>query len=258
MAYDCPNHCGNSVQRWAPKSRWLDIFGGIIGMMLFAALGKFECPSCGLIPKKSFHPKVRRKMWWGSFGLAASTVAILLAIASYYALKNKPSIPHHGALIFTAQDQEFTITFPENYLAPTLKSANEDSKFGTITKNSFYATKNDGNSEIGLIRYKFPGKMVQDHEDQELASAICTNLGKNLIGSQATPFPSIQNGQVASCTTSFENKTLKSGKGIVIDKTLYAIIRKPYAFVFTGVFVRDPSVDAKDLQRFMNSMVIRD
>jgi hypothetical protein len=68
----------------------------------------------------------------------------------------------------------------------------------------------------------------------------------------------MQNGRVASFTSTSENKKLKNGMEIVIDKTLYTIIRKPYAFVFTGVFVRSPKVDERDLQRFMDSLVIKD
>jgi len=75
MAYKCPR-CGEPVQRGS--SAGAGYAGGLVGMLIYAAFGAFQCKKCGKIPKKEFPAEDRKKMMVGS--LVMIGVALLLLV----------------------------------------------------------------------------------------------------------------------------------------------------------------------------------
>ena len=51
-----------------------------MGALFYAAVGAFECPKCGKIPRREFPPDVRRKMIVRSAVLAGSAIVIFLVV----------------------------------------------------------------------------------------------------------------------------------------------------------------------------------
>lgn len=83
MAYACPR-CQRPVQR---KSNALaQSLGGLVGAMMAAAFGSFECRNCGILKSREFPPEVRSKMRTASAGMivgALVIVVVVLAVLAY-------------------------------------------------------------------------------------------------------------------------------------------------------------------------------
>ena len=77
MAYHCPR-CGGSVRRG--KSQAAGMAGGLVGALLYAAFGAFQCKKCGTIATREFPPEVRQRMVIGSFGLIATAIIVLVLV----------------------------------------------------------------------------------------------------------------------------------------------------------------------------------
>jgi DNA-directed RNA polymerase subunit RPC12/RpoP len=73
MSYKCPR-CGEAVSR-SKTGR-----AGLVGMLLVAAFGGFQCEKCGKIPRKEFPPEDRRKMATGSIVMTAVAVALFVGL----------------------------------------------------------------------------------------------------------------------------------------------------------------------------------
>ncbi|MBN1675864.1 MAG: hypothetical protein JXR37_32775 [Kiritimatiellae bacterium] len=85
MSYACPR-CGESVRRAGSKGA--QMAGGLVGALLAAAFGAFECPKCGKISRSEFPPDVRRKMMKGSLGLVAGAVLVIVLVIVVIAALN--------------------------------------------------------------------------------------------------------------------------------------------------------------------------
>ena len=77
MAYMCPR-CGEPVGRGASKTAGLA--GGLVGALLYAAFGSFQCKACGPIARNEFPPDVRSRMVLGSLSLIGIAVVLLVAV----------------------------------------------------------------------------------------------------------------------------------------------------------------------------------
>lgn len=77
MAYNCPR-CGEQVQR--KSSIVAGATGGVVGALLGAAFGGFECASCGKIPRKEFSPEVRNKMLLNSVLMVVGAVVLFIVV----------------------------------------------------------------------------------------------------------------------------------------------------------------------------------
>lgn len=51
MAYNCPR-CSKPVQRG--RSTAAGVAGGLVGALIYSAVGSFECSTCGKIPMSEF------------------------------------------------------------------------------------------------------------------------------------------------------------------------------------------------------------
>ncbi|MDQ7778462.1 MAG: hypothetical protein RDV41_01985 [Planctomycetota bacterium] len=83
MAYQCPK-CGGPVTRGSHEGA--QRAGGLVGALLAAAFGGFECLKCGKVARSEFPPEVRSKMMMGSvilviIGLVVLVGAIAIIIA---------------------------------------------------------------------------------------------------------------------------------------------------------------------------------
>ena len=76
MAYECPK-CGGPVHR-NTNSRAGG--GGIVGALLVAAFGKFQCPKCGPIAKSDFPPEVHGQMTRNSMIMVIVALAVLVGV----------------------------------------------------------------------------------------------------------------------------------------------------------------------------------
>jgi hypothetical protein len=86
MAYQCPR-CGGNVQRGSSTAA--GAAGGLVGALLFAAFGAFQCKQCGKIPSHEFPPHVRSRMRTGSIMMIVVAVVLLVAVtALVIALQN--------------------------------------------------------------------------------------------------------------------------------------------------------------------------
>jgi hypothetical protein len=77
MAYVCPR-CGQPLQRGS--STTAGAVGGLVGALIYAAFGAFQCKGCGPIPRSEFPPEVRSRMTLGSLSLIGVAVALLAAV----------------------------------------------------------------------------------------------------------------------------------------------------------------------------------
>ena len=77
MAYNCPR-CGNQVRRGSSTAA--QIGGGLVGALIYAAFGAFNCNNCGKIAKSEFSPEDRSKMTMGSLGLFAGAILLLIVV----------------------------------------------------------------------------------------------------------------------------------------------------------------------------------
>jgi len=77
MSYTCPR-CGSPVQHGSHSSAALAV--GLIGSLLMAAFGAFECKKCGKIPQSEFPPEVRSKIMMGSVGMAVGAVVLVIVL----------------------------------------------------------------------------------------------------------------------------------------------------------------------------------
>ena len=74
MAYECPR-CGGPVHRGGHP---VGMMVGLVGALIAAAFGGFNCPKCGSIPKSEFPPEVQQKMTMGSVAIVFIAVAVLV------------------------------------------------------------------------------------------------------------------------------------------------------------------------------------
>ena len=77
MAYPCPR-CGQPLQRKA--STTAAVAGGLVGGLLAAAFGGFQCRACGPVDKSLLSPQVRRKMLMGSILMILIALGILIGV----------------------------------------------------------------------------------------------------------------------------------------------------------------------------------
>lgn len=77
MAYQCPR-CGGVVQRGSSTAA--GVAGGLVGALLVAAFGSFQCKQCGKIAPDEFSPEVRSKMRIGSITMVIVAVVLLVAV----------------------------------------------------------------------------------------------------------------------------------------------------------------------------------
>lgn len=82
MAHKCPR-CGQPVKRGFSRSA--HITGGIVGSILYAAFGGFECIKCGRIERNEFSEEVRQKMTYVTWLLVAGAVAVAIGGLLLYA-----------------------------------------------------------------------------------------------------------------------------------------------------------------------------
>ena len=83
MAYQCPR-CGGPVQRGSSSTA--AIAGGILGALLYAAFGSFQCKKCGPIPQSEFPPEVRSQMQRGSLALVIGGLVLVVVLIVVIAL----------------------------------------------------------------------------------------------------------------------------------------------------------------------------
>ena len=77
MAYNCPR-CGDSVKRGSSTAA--QIGGGLVGALIYAAFGAFNCNNCGKLAKSEFPPEDRSKMMMGSIGLVVAAIVLLIVV----------------------------------------------------------------------------------------------------------------------------------------------------------------------------------
>jgi hypothetical protein len=53
---------------------------GLLGALIGAAFGPFQCKKCGVIPRNEFSPEVQKQMTVGSITLIGVAVAVLAAV----------------------------------------------------------------------------------------------------------------------------------------------------------------------------------
>ena len=88
MAYQCPR-CGQDVSR--ASSPAAAVAGGLVGSLLYGALGLFECRQCGSIAEEEFPPEVRKQMMVGSIGMVAVAVTLFaIVVVVLIALNSMP------------------------------------------------------------------------------------------------------------------------------------------------------------------------
>lgn len=84
MANQCPR-CGGDVKRNYNRTSWR--VGGLVGILLVAAFGSFNCEKCGKISQSEFSPEVRNKMRGMSALMVVGAIALVIlvvAIVGYY------------------------------------------------------------------------------------------------------------------------------------------------------------------------------
>lgn len=84
MSYQCPR-CQNPVQR--NSSKGAQIAGGLIGALLVAAFGDFQCARCGKIPAQEFPTEVRVKMRQNSALMIFGAIALAIFVIWLISLK---------------------------------------------------------------------------------------------------------------------------------------------------------------------------
>ena len=74
MAYECPR-CGQPVRRG--YSRTAQHVAGLIGALFYAAVGPFQCATCGTVAAREFPPEVRTRMVMGSFLMVLGAIVLI-------------------------------------------------------------------------------------------------------------------------------------------------------------------------------------
>ena len=77
MAYQCPR-CGGFVQRGSSKTA--GVAAGLVGQMIFAAFGSFQCRNCGPIAMDEFPTHVQNRMTLGSIVLVITATALFAGV----------------------------------------------------------------------------------------------------------------------------------------------------------------------------------
>ena len=77
MAHPCPR-CGDPVQRG--HSKGVQMAGGLVGALFYAAFGPLECKKCGKIPISEFPANVRGKIRSTSIVMVISAIALLVLV----------------------------------------------------------------------------------------------------------------------------------------------------------------------------------
>jgi hypothetical protein len=77
MAHKCP-HCGDAVQRG--HSKGVQMAGGLVGALFFAAFGPMECKKCGKIRMGDFPPAVRSKIVTNSILMVVAAIALAIGV----------------------------------------------------------------------------------------------------------------------------------------------------------------------------------
>ena len=85
MAYKCPR-CGDPVQRGHSSAAQMS--AGLVGALIFAAFGSFQCKKCGKIAKNEFSPEDRNKILVGSVALVGGAILVLIGALVLLALIN--------------------------------------------------------------------------------------------------------------------------------------------------------------------------
>jgi hypothetical protein len=85
MAYKCPR-CGDPVHRGSSSA--VQVSAGLVGALIFAAFGSFQCKKCGKIAKSEFSPEDRNKMLVGSVALVGGAILVLIVVIVLLALIN--------------------------------------------------------------------------------------------------------------------------------------------------------------------------
>jgi hypothetical protein len=83
MAYNCPR-CSKPVLRG--RSTAAGVAGGLVGALIYSAVGSFECSTCGKIPMSEFPAEVRSKARAGSVGMILGALVLLIFVIVLMAL----------------------------------------------------------------------------------------------------------------------------------------------------------------------------